>query len=119
MPAPVSIDHYALFDDVVAVAKKAHAPTAGWRAICVRAQRTVPVPKRFVFERAAKHDPEVLVPPDEAKAFALFVARVARRDEVVEAFVSPATKGNDELPEIAPVEIAHLQLQPLVWEKWK
>lgn len=35
------IDHYALFDDVVAVARKAHAATAGWRAICVRAQRTV------------------------------------------------------------------------------
>lgn len=35
------IDHYALFDDVVAVAQKAHAPTAGWRAICVRAQRAV------------------------------------------------------------------------------
>jgi len=37
--ASVSIDHYALFDDVVAVAKNAHAATAGWRAICVRAQR--------------------------------------------------------------------------------
>ena len=36
-----SIDHQALFDDVVAVARKAHAATAGWRAICVRAQRTV------------------------------------------------------------------------------
>ena len=31
----------ALFDDVVAVATRAHAATAGWRAICVRAQRTV------------------------------------------------------------------------------
>lgn len=41
MAAPASIDHQALFDDVVAVARKAHAPTAGWRAICVRAQRTV------------------------------------------------------------------------------
>ncbi|MDF2693733.1 MAG: hypothetical protein K0S65_2116 [Labilithrix sp.] len=41
MPAPVRIDHYALFDDVVAVARKAHAATLGWRAICVRAQRTV------------------------------------------------------------------------------
>jgi hypothetical protein len=41
VPALVPIDHYALFDDVVAVAKKAHAATAGWRAICVRAQRTV------------------------------------------------------------------------------
>lgn len=39
--AAVSIDHYALFDDVVAVAKSAHAATAGWRAICVRAQRAV------------------------------------------------------------------------------
>lgn len=37
----VAIDHYALFDDVVAVAQKAHAATAGWRAICVRAQRAV------------------------------------------------------------------------------
>jgi hypothetical protein len=38
---PVAIDHSALLDDVVAVARKAHAATAGWRAICVRAQRTV------------------------------------------------------------------------------
>lgn len=35
------IDHYALWADVVAVAKKTHAATAGWRAICVRAQRAV------------------------------------------------------------------------------
>jgi hypothetical protein len=35
------LDHQALFDDVVAVARKAHAATAGWRAICVRAQRAV------------------------------------------------------------------------------
>ena len=41
MAGPASIDHQALFDDVVAVARKAHAATAGWRAICVRAQRTV------------------------------------------------------------------------------
>lgn len=41
MPLPVHIDHYALFDDVVAVARGTHAPTQGWRAICVRAQRTV------------------------------------------------------------------------------
>lgn len=37
----VAIDHQALFADVVAVARSAHAATAGWRAICVRAQRTV------------------------------------------------------------------------------
>ena len=41
MAGPASIDHQGLFDDVVAVARKAHAATAGWRAICVRAQRTV------------------------------------------------------------------------------
>ena len=41
VPLPVTINHYALFDDVVAVATKTHAATAGWRAICVRAQRTV------------------------------------------------------------------------------
>jgi hypothetical protein len=39
--APTWIDHYALFDDVVAVARKAHAATAGWRAICVRGQRAI------------------------------------------------------------------------------
>ncbi len=39
--ASALLDHQALFDDVVAVARKAHAATAGWRAICVRAQRTV------------------------------------------------------------------------------
>jgi hypothetical protein len=39
--AASTIDHYALFDDVVAVAKQARAATAGWRAICVRAQRAV------------------------------------------------------------------------------
>ncbi len=41
MGAPTWIDHYALFDDVVAVARKAHAATAGWRAICARATRAV------------------------------------------------------------------------------
>jgi hypothetical protein len=41
MASPALIDHHALFDDVVSVAKKSHAATAGWRAICVRAQRSV------------------------------------------------------------------------------
>lgn len=41
MSAPAWIDHYALFDDVVAVARQAHGATAGWRAICVRASRAV------------------------------------------------------------------------------
>ena len=41
MAAPQFIDHYALFGDVVAVAKTAKSATIGWRAICVRAQRTL------------------------------------------------------------------------------
>jgi hypothetical protein len=41
MAGQSSINHYALFDDVLAVAKTAHGATVGWRAICVRAQRTV------------------------------------------------------------------------------
>lgn len=41
MPAPQFIDHYALFGDVVAVAKTVKSATIGWRAICVRAQRTL------------------------------------------------------------------------------
>lgn len=41
MPPDAPLDHYALFDDVVLVARKTHAATAGWRAICVRAQRTL------------------------------------------------------------------------------
>lgn len=41
LPAPQFIDHYALFGDVVAVARTAKSPTVGWRAICVRAQRTL------------------------------------------------------------------------------
>lgn len=41
LPAPLPIDHYALFDDIIAVASSARSPTAGWKAICVRAQRTI------------------------------------------------------------------------------
>lgn len=65
------IDHYALFDDVVAVAKKAHAATAGWRAICVRAQRTVG--KKVVQPLA------VLDLDEEVDELADRVRRIARR----------------------------------------
>ena len=75
--------------------------------------------KQAVTRRAARREPEVLVPPDEGKAFAQFVARLGRRDEVAQAFVSPAADENNELSQMPPVEIARLQLKPLVWEKWK
>ena len=63
---------------------------------------------------AVPQKPEVLVPPDEQKAFAQFVACVAKRDAVAQAFVTPvATKTvdrNTELPQVSSVDIADLQL---------
>jgi hypothetical protein len=75
--------------------------------------------KVSIAKRPTRREPEVLVPPDEGKAFAQFVARLRRRDEVAKAFVSPAADRNDDPSQIPPVEIARLQLEPLVWEKWK
>lgn len=77
--------------------------------------------KQSVARRAPHREPEVLVPPDEGKAFAHFVARLRQRDEVAQAFVKPepssAADEHSELPQILPVEIARLQLKPLIWEK--
>ena len=75
---------------------------------------------RVLAKQSAPREPEVLVPPDEANAFAQFVARVAIRDEIAEAIVSPAkdraTSGNAELREILSVDVADLQ-EPLKWEE--
>jgi hypothetical protein len=63
---------------------------------------------------------EVLVPPDEAKAFRQFVVRLGESREVAQAFVNGEVSEDDALPEISPVETADLRrLEPLVWEKWK
>jgi hypothetical protein len=72
-----------------------------------------PVGKRF-----GRREPEVLVPPDEAKAFAQFVARVAGRDERAEAVVRPMMRdkvGNEDKKwlEMRPLDIADLQLETL------
>jgi hypothetical protein len=76
--------------------------------------------KKFVGRQAASREPEVLVPPDERIAFAQFVAHLRRRDDVAQAFVSPAAVDvNSEPSKIQPIEIAGLQLKALVWEKWK
>jgi negative regulator of sigma E activity len=72
-----------------------------------------------VAKSVARRQPEVIVPPDEGKAFAAFVARLRQSDEVAQAYVSPAAAENNEPSQIPPVVIAHLQLKPLVWEKWK
>jgi hypothetical protein len=73
-------------------------------------------------KQSTPREPEVLVPPDEVKAFAQFVARVAIRDEIAEAVVSPAkdkaTAGNAESPQILSLDVADLQLEPLQWKEW-
>jgi hypothetical protein len=67
--------------------------------------------KRPVVQSAVPQEPEVLVPPDEQKAFAEFVACVARRDTIAQAVATPAaTKTFTELPRVSSVDIADLQL---------
>jgi len=71
---------------------------------------------------AVPQSPEVLVPPDEQKAFAQFVACVARRDAIVQAVVTPASNENvdrnTELPQVSSVDIADLQLGRARKEEW-
>jgi hypothetical protein len=73
-------------------------------------------------KQSAPREPEVLVPPDEAKAFAQFVARVASGDRMAEAVGRPAkdnaTAGNLELPESFSFDVADLQREPLKWKAW-
>jgi hypothetical protein len=68
----------------------------------------------------ASSEPEVLVPPDEGKAFHQFVARLQGQEQVAQAVASPVMSSvpdeKNELPEITPVEIARLQLEPLAWD---
>lgn len=67
-------------------------------------------------------EPEVLVPPDEQKAFAQFVARVAGRDAMAEAVVSPAADKtaarNTDLPKVPSVNMADLKLDRAEPEEW-
>jgi hypothetical protein len=75
-----------------------------------------------VAKQPATLEPEVLVPPDEARAFAQFVARVAGRDERAQAVVSPAADkanaGSAGTSEILTLDMADLQREPLQWEAW-
>jgi hypothetical protein len=71
---------------------------------------------------AVPQEPEVLVPPDEQKAFAQFVACVARHDAIAEAVATPAANKtvdrNTELPQVSSVDIADLQLGRARQEEW-
>lgn len=72
-----------------------------------------------VAKEPATFEPEVLVPPDEARAFALFVARLAGRDARAEAVVRPAVEKaverTAELPGVPSVDLADLQPNSLRW----
>jgi hypothetical protein len=73
--------------------------------------------KRPAIQSAGPQEPEVLVPPDEQKAFAQFVACLARREPRAQAVVTPATNktvsANTELPQVSSVDLADLQLADL------
>jgi len=62
---------------------------------------------------ATPQEPEVLVPPDEQKAFAQFVERVAGQDAMAAAVVSHAPNKtiptNTALPQVSSVDIAQLE----------
>lgn len=78
--------------------------------------------KRPAVHSAVPRELEVLVPPDEQKAFAQFVACVARRDAAAEAVATPAAiktvNKNAELPQVSSVAIADLQLVRAGQEQW-
>lgn len=73
-------------------------------------------------QSVARQEPEILVPPDEQRAFAQFVACVARRDAVAQAVVTPAANRtvnrNTELPQVSFVAIADLQSGRAGQEEW-
>ena len=84
-------------------------------------RRRVRLASQSMVEPAGNREPEVLVPADEAEAFAQFVARVAGRDQRAEAVVWPMRDQaieNKEFLEMQLVDLADLQVEPAVWE-WK
>ncbi len=91
----------------IAEPRTAVIPSSGHQAI-----------KKQTVVRNVDREPEVLVPPDEREALARFVKHLQERDEVARALASPPVDEGGELSEIKPVEIARLQLKPLVWESW-
>jgi anti-sigma factor RsiW len=78
--------------------------------------------KRSAVQSAVRQEPEVLVPPDEQRAFEQFVACVARRDTIAQAVATPAANKTvnttTELPRVSSVDIADLQLGRAQQEEW-
>ncbi len=57
--------------------------------------------------------PEVLVPPDEREALALFVAALQERSEVAVALLTPAPQAKDEPASLEPLQIKELEIRTL------
>jgi hypothetical protein len=78
--------------------------------------------KRRSVQSTVPQEPEVLVPPDEQKAFEQFVACVARRDAIAQAVVTLAANKivnmPTELPRVSSVDIADLQLGRARQKEW-
>ncbi|MGA3210118.1 MAG: hypothetical protein ABSD20_02370 [Terriglobales bacterium] len=100
-----------------------HKPNkTGSQARYTSQQPVVASAQRRAVQSAAQQGLEVLVPPDEQKAFAEFVACVARRDAIAQAVVMPAANRTvdriTELPQVSSVDIADLQLGRARQEEW-
>jgi hypothetical protein len=102
-------------------------PQSAGKTQATRATEDLGVRSRRQFRPRVVHsagppEPEVLVPPDERKAFAQFVACVARGDAIARAAVTPAANKTVsrimELPLVSSVDMADLQLRRPRLEEW-
>jgi hypothetical protein len=94
-----------------ASARDANARGANQRSAIARARKSSN--QRSEIKDTTPREPEVLVPPDEQKAFAQFVARAAGQDAMAAAVVSRAPDktmpGNAVLPPVPSVDVAQLE----------
>jgi hypothetical protein len=103
------------------------APQSTEKKTSARASEDSRVPSRRQFKpravhSAVPHEPEVLVPPDEQRAFAQFVACLARGDAIAQAAVTPAANKTVsrimELPLVSSVDLADLQFGRSRQQEW-
>jgi hypothetical protein len=64
-----------------------------------------------------KGSPEVLIPPEEREAFARFASNVVERRELAAALLTPAPEKKAEPLDVAPLQIARLEIKPLEEER--
>jgi anti-sigma factor RsiW len=66
-----------------------------------------------IVHSAASSNPEVLVPPDERKVLARFVARLNERSDLATALFARAPEKKDALIVVERLQIAALEIKPL------